>query len=239
MDTPVDFLAFLINRPKVDTLTPELLAGPTYELIKGSCKSLVKLEFFLEEVYKETTDQLDWNNPEGQQYPYNLLKHLPLIPNFRGRHVIPFDRFINNDLEHLRGSASNRKYTTSGTKTKVADYGHIKWIEDLFYEFAVNRESARDVYSKRRITAVTELQTVEWHNYKHLDWIMNVHKKHRHPTACGRSSSRCQKIPKETQPHKAGYVPFRSQADGMLNDIQTALDDRLKGIQMKYLPQAI
>nr|GEV95899.1 hypothetical protein [Tanacetum cinerariifolium] len=35
----------------------------------------------------------------------------------------------------------------------------------------INRESARDVYSKRKIIAVTELQIVEWHNYKHLDWI--------------------------------------------------------------------
>nr|GFC57039.1 hypothetical protein [Tanacetum cinerariifolium] len=34
------------------------------------------------------------------------------------------------------------------------------------------RESARDVYSKRRIIAVTELQIVEWHDYKHLDWIL-------------------------------------------------------------------
>nr|GEX86192.1 hypothetical protein [Tanacetum cinerariifolium] len=37
--------------------------------------------------------------------------------------------------------------------------------------FAVNRESARDVYSKQRIIAITELKIVEWHNYKHLDWI--------------------------------------------------------------------
>nr|GFA64986.1 hypothetical protein [Tanacetum cinerariifolium] len=59
MDTPVDFSNFLMNRLKVDTLTPELLAGPTYELMKGSCNSLVELEFFLEEVYKATTDQLD------------------------------------------------------------------------------------------------------------------------------------------------------------------------------------
>nr|GEU92780.1 hypothetical protein [Tanacetum cinerariifolium] len=65
MDTLVDFFAFLMNRLKVDTLTPELLAGPTYKLMKGSCKSLMELEFFLEEVYKATTDQLDWNNPEG------------------------------------------------------------------------------------------------------------------------------------------------------------------------------
>nr|GEV21123.1 hypothetical protein [Tanacetum cinerariifolium] len=126
------------------TLTPELLAGPTYELVKGSCKSLVELEFFLEEVYKATTYQLDWNNPEGHRYPHNLLKPLPLIPNFRGRRVIPFDHFINNDLEYLRGDASSRKYTTSMTKTKAADYGHIKWIEDLI---------------------------IEWHDYKHLDWI--------------------------------------------------------------------
>nr|GFA61755.1 hypothetical protein [Tanacetum cinerariifolium] len=33
-------------------------------------------------------------------------------------------------------------------------------------------ESARDVCSKRRIITVTELKIVEWHNYKHLDWIM-------------------------------------------------------------------
>nr|GEW60068.1 hypothetical protein [Tanacetum cinerariifolium] len=158
MDTPVDFSAFLMNQLKVDTLTLELLAGPTYELIKGSCKSLVELKFFLEEVYKATTDQLDWINLEGQQYPHNLLKPLPLIPNSQGRCVIPFDHFINNDLKYLRGGASSRKYTTSVTKTKAADYGHIK-------------ESARDVYSKRRIMAITELKMVEWHNYKHLDWI--------------------------------------------------------------------
>nr|GEV11646.1 hypothetical protein [Tanacetum cinerariifolium] len=28
-------------------------------------------------------------------------------------------------------------------------------------------------------------------------------------------------------------------SDGTLNDVQTALDDRLKGIRMKYLPQVI
>nr|GEX62383.1 hypothetical protein [Tanacetum cinerariifolium] len=164
-----------MNRLCVDTLTPELLAGPTYELMRGSCNSLTELEYHLEEVYKATTDQLDWVNPEGQQYPHNLLQPLPLIPDNRGRHVIPFAHFINNDLEYLRGGASSRKYITSVTKTKAADYGHIKWIEDLkrqyFYGFAVNRESTLDVYSKRRIIVVTDLKIVEWHNYKHLNWI--------------------------------------------------------------------
>nr|GFC98087.1 hypothetical protein [Tanacetum cinerariifolium] len=120
-----------MNRLDVDTLTPELLAGPTYELIRRSCTSLTELEYHLEEDYKATMDQLDWVNPEGQQYPHNLLQPLPLIPDNRGRRVIPFAHFINNDLEYLQGGASSRKYTTSVTKTKAADYGHIKWIEDL------------------------------------------------------------------------------------------------------------
>nr|GFB90880.1 hypothetical protein [Tanacetum cinerariifolium] len=120
-----------MNRLCVDTLTPELLAGPTYKLIRGSCTSLTELEYHLEEVYKATTDQLDWVNPEGQQYPHYLLQPLPFIPDNRGRRVIPFAHFINNDLEYLRGGASSKKYTTSVKKTKAADYGHIKWIEDL------------------------------------------------------------------------------------------------------------
>nr|GEY43841.1 hypothetical protein [Tanacetum cinerariifolium] len=201
LDTPIDFSNFIMNRLGVDTLTPKLLAGPTYELMRGLFNSLTKLEYHLEEVYKATTDQLDWVNPEGQQYPHNLLQPLPLIPNNRGRRVILFEHFINNDLEYLRGGASSRKYTTSVTKTKAEDYEHIKWIEDLvpramwiqepinydrhalwrvshwgwkrqqFYEFAVNLEYALDVYSKRRIIAVTELNIVEWQTYKHLDWI--------------------------------------------------------------------
>nr|GFB69652.1 hypothetical protein [Tanacetum cinerariifolium] len=166
-----------------------------------SADNLTELEYHLEEVYKATKNQLDLDNPEGQQYPHNLLQPLPLIPDNRGRRVIPFEHFINNDLEYLRGGASSQKYTTSVTKTKAADYRYIKWIEDLvpctmwiqeplnydkhalwgvshwgrkrqqFYGFAVNRESALDVYSKRRIIDVTDLKIVEWHNYKHLDWI--------------------------------------------------------------------
>ncbi|GKC32858.1 hypothetical protein Tco_1040152 [Tanacetum coccineum] len=200
-DTTFDFSAFVMNRLNVKTLTPELLAGPTFELMKGTCKSLTELEYFCEEVYKATTEKLDWINPEGRQYPHDLRQPLPLVPNSQGRHVIPFHHFINNDLEYLRGGESSRKYSTSVTKTTAADYGHIKWIEDLvpnsmwsqmivkydkfalwgishwgkkrrqFYAFATTRESARDVYSKRRIIAVTKVEIVEWHNYKHLDWI--------------------------------------------------------------------
>nr|GFC03216.1 hypothetical protein [Tanacetum cinerariifolium] len=114
LDTLIDFSNFIMNRIGVSTLTPELLACPTYELMRGSCNSLTELEYHLEEVYKATTNQLDWVNPEGQQYPHNLLQPLPLIPDNRGRRVIPFEHFINNDLEYLRGEASGRSSTGSG-----------------------------------------------------------------------------------------------------------------------------
>nr|GFA76988.1 hypothetical protein [Tanacetum cinerariifolium] len=174
MDTPLDFSNFLINRLKVDTLTLELLAGPTYELMNGSCKSMVELKYHLEEVFKATTDQLEWINLEGQQYLHNLLKPLPLIPNNRGRHVIPFVHFINNDLEYLRRGTSSRKYTTSITKSKAADYGHIKWIKDLVPRTMWIEEPIgydKHALRRRRIIAVTEFKIVEWHSYKHLDWI--------------------------------------------------------------------
>ncbi|GJU44162.1 hypothetical protein Tco_1201428 [Tanacetum coccineum] len=126
MATPIDFSAFMINRLKIDHLTQELLTGPNYDLIKGTCKSVAELEYHLEEVFKATNEQLDWNNPKGTPYPHNLSKPLPLIPNARGRLVIPFDHFINNDLEYLKGGSSSRKYTTSITKTNAADYGDFK-----------------------------------------------------------------------------------------------------------------
>nr|GEV77881.1 hypothetical protein [Tanacetum cinerariifolium] len=103
--------------------TPYL--GPTYELMKGSCKSLTELEYHLEEVYKAMTDQLDWINPEGQQYPHNMLQPIPLIPDNRGRRVIPFAHFINNDLEYLRGGASSRKYTTSVTNQDLVPKAYM------------------------------------------------------------------------------------------------------------------
>nr|GEZ99458.1 hypothetical protein [Tanacetum cinerariifolium] len=278
--TLIDFSNFIMNRLDIDTFTLELLAGPTYELIRGSCNSLTELEYHLEEVYKATTDQLDWVNPEGQKYPHNLLQLLPLIPDSQGRRVIPFEHFINNDLEYLWGGASSRKYTTSVTKTKAADYGHIKWIEDLvpramwiqepinydrhalwgvshwgqkrqqFYGLAINQESALDVYSKRRIIAVTELKIVEWHNYKHLDWIskrLNLTK----PDTYRSDLKRCEAYTAYSNPRGFIYQNKDKKnrliridelykfSDGMLNDVRNALDDRLKGIRMQYLPTII
>nr|GFC46240.1 hypothetical protein [Tanacetum cinerariifolium] len=138
-----------------------------------------------------------------------------------------------------------------------------------FYGFAVNWESARDVYSKRRIIVVTDLKIVEWHNYKHLDWIMvrrdddklykfkegdfkrlciqdieymllllvqgkltNLTVKERRRRGfIYQNKDKKNRLMRIDELHKFN--------DGTLTDVRTALDDRLKGIWMKYLPQSI
>ncbi|GJW32241.1 hypothetical protein Tco_0052273 [Tanacetum coccineum] len=275
-----------------------------------------------------------WNNhnrkiglriyPEVSQYPHDLRQPLPLVPNSQGRHVIPFHHFINNDLEYLRGGVSSRKYSTSVTKTTAADYGHIKWIEDLvpnsmwsqmivkydkfalwgishwgkkrrqFYAFATSRESARDVYSKRRIIAVTKkaTSTDKGSNTLKIYCFLpgrTLTNSTMNDTNCLMVSLRMftrsvviqrrvedlqlgvesyQKKLNLTKPdtyrsnlrRQDAYTPYSDPrgfiyenkdkknrlmridelhkfSDGTLDDVRTALNDRLKGIRMEYLPQ--
>nr|GEU87199.1 putative reverse transcriptase domain, ribonuclease H-like domain, aspartic peptidase domain protein [Tanacetum cinerariifolium] len=141
MDTPLDFSNFLMNWLRVDTLTPELLAGPTYELMKGSCKSLIDLEYRLEERRVEDL-QL---GVESYQKKLNLTKS----DSYR------------SDLKRKEG------YTAYSNPR-----GFIYQNKD----------------KRNRLMRIDEL-------------------------------------------HKF--------SDGTLTDVRTALDDRLKGIRLQYLPQSI
>ncbi|GJU64576.1 hypothetical protein Tco_1246411 [Tanacetum coccineum] len=122
--------------------------------MKGTCKSVVELEYHLEEVFKATNDQLACYNPEGIPYPHDLSKPLPLI-------VILFDHFINNDLEYLKRGSLSQKYTTSLTKTKAADYGHVKWIENKVH---------RSIWSPAQVI-YDNLKIMKFFGYKHLEEI--------------------------------------------------------------------
>ncbi|GJT96345.1 hypothetical protein Tco_1091863 [Tanacetum coccineum] len=128
--TPIDFSALIMHRLKIDNLTQEVLTGPTYDLIKGTCKSVVELKYHLEEVFKDTNDRLDWHNPEGKPYPHDLSNPLPLILNEQGRQVIPLDHFINNDLEYLKGGNSSKNYTTSISKQRLLIMVTLNGLKD-------------------------------------------------------------------------------------------------------------
>nr|GFA53938.1 hypothetical protein [Tanacetum cinerariifolium] len=130
LDTPLDFSKFIMHRLRIDALTPEPLAGPTYELMKGSCTSLIELEYHLEEA-------IDYGNIKWIE------------------DLVPRSMWIQEPINY----------------GKHALWGVSHWGQkrQQFYGFAVNWESALDVYSKRRIITVTDFKIVEWHSYKHLD----------------------------------------------------------------------
>ncbi|GJR60194.1 hypothetical protein Tco_1502356 [Tanacetum coccineum] len=120
-----------------------------------------------------------------------------------------------------------------------------------FYGFGVNRESACDVYSRNRILAVTKLKINEWHNYKNLDWITvrrNDDKLYTFKEG-DYNRLRLQDIEDMMLLLVQGKLTnlnieerldqISNFSDGTLNDVRSALDDILKRIQMKYLPQTV
>ncbi|GKC18282.1 hypothetical protein Tco_1020432 [Tanacetum coccineum] len=127
--------------------------------------------------YNAVNYRLDWHNPEGREYPFDLSKPFSLIED-QGRQVVPADYFINNDLEYLKGGSSCSKYVTSTTRTKAAKYDNIEGIEYMgpkrkrFYAYACHWKSPHDVYFKRRIIVVTSVKVMRWHDYGYLEEIV-------------------------------------------------------------------
>ncbi|GJW82493.1 hypothetical protein Tco_0146468 [Tanacetum coccineum] len=79
MSTPTDFSTFIMNGLKINNLTQETLLGPTFRLLKGTRSNYAELEYDFEECYKALLEKLDWENPKGGDYPFDLTKPLPLV----------------------------------------------------------------------------------------------------------------------------------------------------------------
>ncbi|GKA27274.1 hypothetical protein Tco_0713442 [Tanacetum coccineum] len=171
----------------------------------------------------------------------------------------------------------------------VQIYGHIN-LDCRLVQHNLE-ESARDVYSKRRIIDVTKLQIIEWHGYKHLDWITgrwtnlnvrsvsfgclseNVYRSiviQRRVKDLQLGVKSYQKKLNITKPdtyrsdlkRRDAYTAYSNPrgfiyqnkdkknklmridelhkfSNGTLDDVRTALNDRLKGIRIEYLPKTI
>nr|GFD16851.1 hypothetical protein [Tanacetum cinerariifolium] len=110
------------------------------------------------------SEKLDWESPEGGDYPFDLSKPLPLIKS--GKHQrVPFEFFINNDLKYLQGGILTMTYTTSTTKTKREQ-------RTSFYAFARGMQSRGYVYPTKRILAVTYVSVMRKHRYRSLEEIV-------------------------------------------------------------------
>ncbi|GJQ93998.1 hypothetical protein Tco_0005137 [Tanacetum coccineum] len=52
-DTSFDFSTFVLNQLKIPNLTQEILVGPAFNLLKGTCKSITELEYHLKECFNK------------------------------------------------------------------------------------------------------------------------------------------------------------------------------------------
>ncbi|GKF34445.1 hypothetical protein Tco_0107645, partial [Tanacetum coccineum] len=97
----------------------------------------------MEECYKALSDQLDWNNHEGDRRTFDLRKPFPLKGHL-GHLTVASEYFFNNELEYLKSSDPEKKYTTSITKTKPAKYELLVALR-MFTRSLIIKKRVKDV----------------------------------------------------------------------------------------------
>nr|GFA94246.1 hypothetical protein [Tanacetum cinerariifolium] len=148
MSTPIDFSTYIKNGLKIINLTQETLLRPAFRLLKGTCTNYVELEYNFEECYKALSEKLDWENPKGCDYPFDLTKPLPLVK-------------IGN----------HQKSPVKVAYDKHALWGISHWRDQRksFYGYARGLESTHDVCSTKRILIVTLVGVMRKHGLMRLD----------------------------------------------------------------------
>ncbi|GJV01573.1 hypothetical protein Tco_1335142 [Tanacetum coccineum] len=150
--------------------TPQQGPRLAFKLLKGTRTNFAELEYDFEECYKALSKKLDWDNPEGGDYPFDLTKPLPLVMN-GNRQIVPVDYFFNNDLKYLQGGISTMTYTTSITKKKVAQYD-LPCIEDMVPNIWSPVKVAYDKHAIWGIShwrdQLTRVEVMQKHGYGYL-----------------------------------------------------------------------
>ncbi|GJR26012.1 hypothetical protein Tco_1102244 [Tanacetum coccineum] len=117
------------------------------------------------------SEKLDWENPKGGDYPFNLSKPLPLITRGK-RQRVPFEFFINNDLKYLQGEISTMTYAMSTTKTKATKY-NLPGIKDMVPNIWSPVKVAYEKYALWGIShwreQLTHVSVMRKHGYGYLE----------------------------------------------------------------------
>nr|GEW18145.1 retrovirus-related Pol polyprotein from transposon TNT 1-94 [Tanacetum cinerariifolium] len=153
MSTPIDFSAYIMNGLNITNLTQETLLGPVFKLFKCTHTNYAELAYDFEECYKALSEKLDWENPKGGDYSFDLTKPIALV-KIRNRQKVPVDYFFNNDLNDLEGG--------------ILSISHWRDQRKNFYGYAQGLESTHDVYSTKRILVVTQVKVMRKHRYRYM-----------------------------------------------------------------------
>ncbi|GKA41995.1 hypothetical protein Tco_0734655 [Tanacetum coccineum] len=168
--TPIDFLAFIMNGLKINNLTQETLLRPAFRFLKGTRSNYAELEYDFEECYKALSEKLDWENPEGVDYPFDLTKPLPLVMS--GNHQKT--KATQYDLPGIKDMVPNIWVPVRVAYDKHALWGISQWREQrkTFYGYARGLQSIHDVYSMKHHLAVTRVEVMRKYGYRYLKDIV-------------------------------------------------------------------
>ncbi|GJV41440.1 retrovirus-related pol polyprotein from transposon TNT 1-94 [Tanacetum coccineum] len=261
MGTPLDFSAFVLNRLKVDTLTLKLLAGPTFELMKGLCKSLVKLEQFLEEVCRQVIPFDHFINNDlaylsggvsSQTYATSVTKTKAVDYG----HIKWIEDLVPNTMESARDVYSRNRINRIKKLTIVKwhNYKHLEWItvcrdDDKMYTFKegdYNRLCLQDIEDMLLLLVQGKLTNLSVEERLALGVSLRMFTR----SIVIRRRVEDLQLGVETYSNPKGFIYQNKDkknrlmcidelykfSDGTLNDVRSALDDILKRIQIKYLP---
>nr|GEV58212.1 zinc knuckle CX2CX4HX4C [Tanacetum cinerariifolium] len=90
------------SRKSVQSKEPEFeVAGSAFKLLKGTRTNYAELEYDFEECYKALSEKLNWENPEGDDYSFDLNKPLPLVKIENHQKEGDFPRLRINNIEDM------------------------------------------------------------------------------------------------------------------------------------------
>ncbi|GJX86682.1 hypothetical protein Tco_0337456 [Tanacetum coccineum] len=130
MGSTVDFTKFTMHHFKKDKITKSNLEGPAYNLLKGTYRNNIELEYNLEQCCLALLDKLDWANLEGDTHPFDLSKPLPL-QDYQVFIKISVDKqFGYGYFQNIFVQRADQKEYTF----READFSrlHLNDIEDMF-----------------------------------------------------------------------------------------------------------
>nr|GEU45808.1 hypothetical protein [Tanacetum cinerariifolium] len=113
-------------------------------------KRKTELEYDFEEFYKALFEIIDWDNPEGGDYPFDLTKP-SLYSNIKD--------MARNIWSHVK---------VAYDKHALWGISHWRYQRKIFYGYAQGLESTHDVYSTKLILAVTPVEVMRKHGYGYL-----------------------------------------------------------------------
>ncbi|GKD36294.1 hypothetical protein Tco_1251803 [Tanacetum coccineum] len=203
----------------------ELLVGPAFNLLKGTCKSLTKLEYHFEECSKAITERLDWHNPEGKPYPFDLRKPLPLIPNHRVTRLKIMNRYNYGHLDDIEVRREDKQLYM------------FKEDEHFDLNVALHMFTKRIVIQRRVEDLQLGVESYQKKLYLTKPDTFRLNLKNR-TTYIAYSDPQGVIYKDQNNRNKLMHADeLHKFSDDTLNDVWTTLHDIALGIRMEYLPK--